>query len=109
MASATTWRRRSSTRCWRKNITVLTGAHVNKVVLQGDRATGVEVNVGGHNVTIGAASEVVLSAGGINTAKILMLSGIGDAADLRGHGFEVVVNSPEVGANFQDHILHGGC
>jgi choline dehydrogenase len=92
-----------------KNITVLTGAHVNKVVLQGDRATGVEVNVGGRNVTIGATSEVVLSAGGINTAKILMLSGIGDAADLRGHGIEVVVNSPEVGANFQDHILHGGC
>jgi choline dehydrogenase len=91
------------------NITVLTGAHVNKVVIQGDRATGVEVNVGGRNRVIGATSEVVLSAGGINTAKILMLSGIGDAADLRTHGIEVVANSPEVGANFQDHILHGGC
>lgn len=38
-----------------------------------------------------------------------MLSGVGDAADLRSHGIEVVVDSPEVGANFQDHILHGGC
>jgi choline dehydrogenase len=38
-----------------------------------------------------------------------MLSGIGDAEMLRGHGIEVVVNSPEVGTNFQDHILHGGC
>jgi choline dehydrogenase len=92
-----------------RNITLLTQAHVNRVVLRGDRATGVEVNVGGQNVVIGATSEVILSAGGINTAKILMLSGVGDAADLRGHGIQVVVDAPEVGANFQDHILHGGC
>lgn len=91
------------------NITVLTGAHVDRVVIEGGRATGVEVTVGGVRRVVGAGSEVVLSAGGINTAKILMLSGIGDAADLRGHGIEVVVDSPEVGANFQDHILHGGC
>ncbi len=91
------------------NITVLTGAHVDRVVIAGGRATGVEVTLGGGRRVIGATSEVVLSAGGINTAKILMLSGIGDAADLRGHGIEVVVDSPEVGANFQDHILHGGC
>ena len=91
-----------------RNITLLTQAHVNRVVLRGDRATGVEVNVGGQNVVIGATSEVILSAGGINTAKILMLSGVGDAADLRGHGIQVVVDAPEVGADFQDHILHGG-
>ncbi|MBW0114434.1 GMC family oxidoreductase [Pseudonocardia abyssalis] len=91
------------------NITVLTGAHVDRVVIEGGRATGVEVAVGAGRRVIGAGSEVVLSAGGINTAKILMLSGIGDAADLRGHGIEVVADSPEVGANFQDHILHGGC
>ena len=92
-----------------KNITLLTQAHVNKLVLQGDRATGVEVSVGGRTVVIGAGREVILSAGGINSAKILMLSGIGNEADLRTHGIQVVVNSPEVGANFQDHILHGGC
>ncbi len=91
------------------NITVLTGAHVDRVVITNGRATGVEVTVDGGRRVIGAGSEVVLSAGGINTAKILMLSGIGDAADLRGHGIEVVVDAPEVGANFQDHILHGGC
>jgi choline dehydrogenase len=91
------------------NITVLTGAHVDRVVIEGGRATGVEVTVDGGRRVVGAGSEVVLSAGGINTAKILMLSGVGDAADLRGHGIEVVVDSPEVGANFQDHILHGGC
>lgn len=91
------------------NITVLTQAHVNRVVLQGDRATGVEVNVQGRDIVIGATSEVILSAGGINSAKILMLSGIGDAEDLRTHDIQVVVDAPEVGANFQDHILHGGC
>ena len=58
---------------------------------------------------IGATSEVILSAGGINTPKLLMLSGIGDDAQLRGHGIKTVVNAPEVGANFQDHMLHGGC
>lgn len=91
------------------NITLLTGAHVDRVVIEGGRATGVEVTLGGDRRVIGATSEVVLSAGAINTAKILMLSGVGDAAELRSHGIEVVVDSPEVGANFQDHILHGGC
>jgi choline dehydrogenase len=92
-----------------KNITLLTHAHVNKVTLQGDAATGVEITVGGQTRTIGASREVILSAGGINSSKILMLSGVGNAADLSVHGITAVHNSPEVGANFQDHILHGGC
>jgi choline dehydrogenase len=92
-----------------KNVTLLTQAHVNKLVLRGDRAAGVEVDLLGQTVVIGADEEVILSAGGINSAKILMLSGIGDEADLETHGIQTVVNSPEVGANFQDHILHGGC
>jgi len=91
------------------NITLLTHAHVNKVVVEGDRAVGVEVNVGGSAVVIRADHEVILSAGAINSAKILMLSGIGNEADLEAHGIRTVVNSPEVGMNFQDHILHGGC
>ncbi|OJY53568.1 MAG: oxidoreductase [Pseudonocardia sp. 73-21] len=91
------------------NITTLTGAHVNRVIIQHGSAIGVEVEIEGRTRVIGASSEIVLSSGGINTAKILMLSGIGDATDLRAHGIEVVADSPEVGANFQDHILHGGC
>jgi choline dehydrogenase len=93
----------------RKNITLLTHAHVNRLTLQGDRATGVEVSVGDRVLTIGASREVVLSAGGINSAKILMLSGIGDQTMLAGVGIKTVAHSPEVGENFQDHILHGGC
>jgi choline dehydrogenase len=92
-----------------KNITLVTKSHVNKVVLSGNRATGVEVNIGGRTRVISASREVILSAGGINTSKILMLSGIGAEADLKAHGIKTVVNAPEVGANFQDHILHGGC
>jgi choline dehydrogenase len=52
---------------------------------------------------------VIVSAGGINTPKLLMLSGIGDEAQLRQHGIKTLVNAKEVGRNFQDHILHGGC
>jgi choline dehydrogenase len=91
------------------NVTLITKAHVNKVSLQAKRATGVEVTIGGARRTISASREVILSAGGINTAKILMLSGIGPEADLKAVGIPTVVNASEVGANFQDHILHGGC
>jgi choline dehydrogenase len=92
-----------------KNVTLITKAYVNKVVLKGKKATGVEVNIGGRTRVISASREVILSAGGVNTSKILMLSGIGPEADLKAVGISTVVNAPEVGANFQDHILHGGC
>ena len=52
---------------------------------------------------------MVLSAGAIRTPQILMLSGIGDREHLAEHGIASVLHTPEVGANFHDHILHGGC
>ena len=58
---------------------------------------------------IQAKSEVILSSGGINTPNLLMLSGIGDEAQLRAHGIKTLLHAPEVGQIFQDHILHGGC
>jgi choline dehydrogenase len=60
-------------------------------------------------VTFGASDEVIVSAGGFNTPKLLMLSGIGDRKDLRALNIPVQMHSPEVGKNVQDHILHGGC
>jgi choline dehydrogenase len=60
-------------------------------------------------VRIKASREVILATGGINTPKLLMLSGIGDQQELKKHGIRTVFHSPEVGRNFQDHILHGGC
>jgi choline dehydrogenase len=92
-----------------KNVTVLVNTQVNKVVLEGDKAVGVEVVRNGKTFVIRAAKEIVLSAGGFNTPKILQLSGIGDEADLKAVNIKTLVNSTEVGKNVQDHILHGGC
>lgn len=91
------------------NVTVAVNTHVDRLVLSGTKATGVQISRGGVQSTINANSEVVLCAGGINTPKLLMLSGIGDAVQLRQHGIKAVVNAREVGQNFQDHLLHGGC
>ena len=93
----------------RPNLTVLTGAHVRRLTLRGTRVTGVEVARGGRALTIEAGREVVLSAGAINTPKILMQSGIGDAAELRRHGIAVAADLPGVGQNFQDHVMVAGC
>ena len=81
---------------------------VNRVLLRGDRAVGVECVRDG-KVVFGAGREVVLSTGGFNTPKVLMLSGVGQEKELRAVHVPVRVHSPEVGKNVQDHILHGGC
>jgi choline dehydrogenase len=91
------------------NLTVLLDATVMRLTLRGTRVTGVELIWRGAVHTILAAKEVVLSSGAINTPKILMLSGIGDAAELARHGIPVVQHLPGVGRNFQDHILVAGC
>jgi choline dehydrogenase len=94
----------------RRNVTLLVNSHVDRLTFSGTRVTGVELNRGGGAaLRIQANSEVILSSGGINTPKLLMLSGIGDEAQLRSHGIATLVHSPEVGQNFQDHLLHGGC
>lgn len=90
------------------NLTVLTGAYVNRLTIEGDTATGVEFEWQGQVRTIKASSEVVLSAGAIQTPKILMLSGIGDRAQLDRFGIATVTHLPGVGQNFQDHPVIGG-
>jgi choline dehydrogenase len=91
------------------NVTVLVKTHVDRLELKGTRVTGVRITRDGVQSFIGADTEVIVSAGGINTPKLLMLSGIGDDLQLRSHGIKTVVDSKQVGKNFQDHILHGGC
>jgi len=91
------------------NVTLLVQTQVDRLTFTNDRATGVEISVDGAMRRIEASQEVIVCAGGINTPKLLMLSGIGDEAQLRSHGIKARVHSPEVGKNFQDHILHGGC
>jgi choline dehydrogenase len=92
-----------------ENLTVRVNTQVNRVVLEGDKCVGVEVLRDGKVIMIKADKEVILSAGGFNTPKILQLSGIGDEADLKAVNIKTLVNSTEVGKNVQDHILHGGC
>ncbi len=75
-----------------------------KVVIENGRAVGVEIERGGVVEVIRASAEVIVSASSINSPKILMLSGVGDAAALRAHGIEVVADRPGVGANLQDHL-----
>lgn len=93
----------------RSNVTVLVNTHVDRLMLSGTQVTGVQISRAGTQSVIGAKAEVILCSGGINTPKLLMLSGIGEDAQLRQHGIKTVVNAKEVGKNFQDHLLHGGC
>jgi choline dehydrogenase len=93
----------------RPNLTVLTHAMVTRLVIEGKRTTGVEIAHDGKVLRIGAGFEVVLSLGAINTPKILMLSGIGDQAELQRLGIPLVQHLPGVGQNFQDHVLLMSC
>lgn len=88
----------------RPNLTVLTGALVTRLVINGTIVGGVELSLGGRTYHVSADCEVVVCLGAINTAKLLMQSGIGDEAHLRAHGIPVVQHLPGVGQNFQDHV-----
>jgi choline dehydrogenase-like flavoprotein len=89
----------------RPNLTVATGAHVRRVVLEGDRAVGVEYDSDGSTTTARAAREVLVSAGAFNSPQILMLSGIGPGEHLREVGVEPLVESPDVGGHLADHPM----
>lgn len=91
------------------NLTVLTRAHVNRLIMDGKRAAGVEFEWDGQIRRIRASREVILSTGAIHTPRILMLSGIGDAAELKRLGIATVMHLPGVGQNFQDHTMIGAC
>ncbi len=88
----------------RKNLTVMTGAHTTRVLLEGKRAVGVEVRVGGELKQFEAKREVLLCAGALQSPQLLMLSGIGPGAQLQKHGITTVHDLPGVGANLHDHV-----
>jgi choline dehydrogenase len=91
----------------RPNFTVRTEAFVQRIEMDGNRATGVTYRRGGVSETVTADAEVILSAGAIGSPQILMVSGIGPGAHLREHGIDVAVDSPGVGQNLQDHPVSG--
>jgi choline dehydrogenase len=88
----------------RPNLTVVTQALACRIRFEGRRAEGVEYVCRGRSEFAGAAREVVLCGGAINSPHLLMLSGIGPADELRAAGIDVVANLPGVGRNLQDHL-----
>lgn len=89
----------------RPNLTIITHAQAERVVLEGRRAVGVEyTNRSGKTQIIKAGKEVILSGGAINSPQLLMLSGIGEAAQLQANGIEVQQDLHGVGKNMQDHL-----
>ena len=89
----------------RPNLHIITHAQVERVNISKKRATGVSYHDNnGRQHTIAARREVILSGGSINSPQLLMLSGIGEAAQLAEHGIEVIADLPGVGKNMQDHL-----
>jgi choline dehydrogenase-like flavoprotein len=88
----------------RRNFHLTTGAHVTRILVEKNRAIGVEFVRNGEIQTLHARQEVILSAGALATPKLLMLSGIGRAAHIAGHGIKVLHDLPGVGQNLQDHV-----
>lgn len=88
----------------RPNLTLITGALVHRVVLEGTRVVGVEYSTGGAPTVLRAASEVIVTSGAIGSPKLMMLSGIGPAAHLKGHAISVIHDLPGVGQNLTDHF-----
>ena len=90
----------------RPNLQVLTHAVSSRVLLEQGRAAGVEYHHGGQLKQVRARREVVLCGGAFGSPQLLMLSGIGPAAQLQAMGIPVAQDLPGVGRNLQDHIDH---
>ena len=103
--------RASSARCFlrpaltRSNLTLQLNAQVAKLTFKGTRCTGVSLVLDGTPRAIGARKEVLVTSGAVGSAKLLMLSGVGHAADLHVNGIAPLVDLPGVGRNLQDHAL----
>ncbi len=90
----------------RSNLTVITGATVDKVLVANGRATGVRFVRDGTLETISCRREVIVSAGTLQSPGILMRSGIGPAEHLRALGIDLVLDAPQVGRNLQEHASY---
>nr|MDQ2704621.1 GMC oxidoreductase [Pseudomonadota bacterium] len=86
------------------NLKILDRAHVTRLRLEGGQVTGVDYVRYGRPASARAVRQIVLAAGAIGTPQIMMLSGLGPAAQLSEHGIEAIRDMPGVGANLQDHL-----
>lgn len=91
----------------RANLRVMTETTASRILFDGKRAIGLEVVCKGRTLRIGARKQIVLSGGAINSPALLLMSGIGPAAELRQVGVDVVHDLPGVGKNLQDHVNVG--
>ena len=86
----------------RLNLTVRPNCHVEQIVFQGNRATGLRVESGGQAFTV-EAEQIILSAGAVGSPHLLLLSAVGPAEQLEALGIPVVQDTPGVGQNLKDH------
>ncbi|HEY3654403.1 MAG TPA: GMC family oxidoreductase N-terminal domain-containing protein [Steroidobacteraceae bacterium] len=93
-------------RSGRANLTVVSGAVVSRLVMRGDRADGIELIRDGRKTVIRAERETALCAGAIGSAKLLLLSGVGPADELRALGIPSVIDQPHVGRNLTNHVSY---
>lgn len=87
----------------RDNLTVLTGAYAERIILEGKQAVGVQVQVKGRRMALTSSKEVLLAAGTFGSPQLLMLSGIGSQAELKPHRIVMQHELPGVGQNLRDH------
>ena len=88
----------------RQNLTVMTDKQVQKILFNGNEATGISYKtVNGDIIKVDALKEVILSAGAVGSPQLLMLSGVGPASHLKDHGITIVADMPGVGQNLNDH------
>jgi choline dehydrogenase len=88
----------------RTNLTIRTAAQATRILIEHGRAVGIEYERGRSRHTARAAQEVLVAGGAINSPQLLMLSGVGPAAELRAAGVSPVLDLPGVGKNLQDHL-----
>lgn len=94
----------------RKNLTIITKAHVAKILFEGKRAIGVRYLQKGKSIDIFCQKEVILSAGAIGSPQLLLLSGIGPRHEIEKHSIPLVHELAGVGENLQDHLdIHITC
>jgi len=93
----------------RSNLTTITHAQVEKIIINDKKAVGVQYTKGAKTITSYAQREIILSAGAFHSPQLLMLSGIGEATELKKHGIECIHELKGVGKNLQDHLFYPIC
>lgn len=88
----------------RKNLTIISKTKVEKIIFEGNTATGIKFTRGNKTLAVTARKEIILSAGSIGSPQLLQVSGIGPAQALSAAGVETRIDLPGVGANLQDHL-----